>query len=105
MALAESCFTASLLMGAAIELNGDLRADALLFGESQSRIVISFSKDQSQEIETLARKAGVPFAVLGTTGGQDFQIRINQQEFINENILESENIWKNSLSRYGNRVA
>lgn len=105
VALAESCFTASHLMGAAIELNGDLRADALLFGESQSRIVISFSKDQSQEIETLARKAGVPFAVLGTTGGQDFQIKINQQEFINENILALEDIWKNSLSRYGNRVA
>jgi phosphoribosylformylglycinamidine synthase len=105
VALAESCFTASHLMGAAIELHGDLRADALLFGESQSRIVISFSKDQSQKIKTLARNAGVPFAVLGTTGGQDFQIKINQKSFINENILALEDIWKNSLSRYGNRVA
>lgn len=105
VALAESCITGPKPLGAAIELNGDLRADALLFGESQSRIVISFSKAALHEIETLAQKAGVPFSVLGVTGGQDFQIKINQKEFINRNILTLEDIWKNSLSRYGNRVA
>jgi len=105
VALAESCMTGPKLVGAAIELNGDMRADALLFGESQSRIVISFSEDALHGIETLAKKAGVPFFVLGLMGGQDFQIKINQKESINENILMLEDIWKYSLSRYGNRVA
>ncbi len=105
VALVESCMTGPKLVGAAIELNGDMRADALLFGESQSRIVISFSEDALHGIETLAKKAGVPFFVLGLMGGQDFQIKINQKESINENILMLEDIWKYSLSRYGNRVA
>jgi phosphoribosylformylglycinamidine synthase len=105
VALAESCITGPKLVGAAIELNGDLRADALLFGESQSRIVISFLKDALHGIESLAKNAGVPFSVLGEVGGRDFQIKINQKEFINQNILTLEDIWKNSLSRYGNRVA
>jgi phosphoribosylformylglycinamidine synthase len=105
VALAESCITGPKPLGAAIELNGDLRTDALLFGESQSRIVISFPKDTLHEVETLAQKSNVPFSVLGKVGGQDFQIKINQQKFINENILTLEDIWKNSLSRYGNRVA
>ena len=92
-------------MGAAIALSDGMRADALLFGESQSRIVISFAEDQLHSIETLAKKAGVPFSVLGQVGGQTFQIKINEQEFINEDILALEDIWKHSLSRYANRVA
>jgi phosphoribosylformylglycinamidine synthase len=105
VALAESCFTGPKPLGANLVLNSGMRADALLFGESQSRIVISFPKDTLHEIETLTKKAGVPFSVLGSMGGQDFQIKINQKEFINQNILALEDIWKNSLSRYGNRVA
>lgn len=105
VALVESCITGPKLVGAAIELNGNMRTDALLFGESQSRIVISFSEDALHKIETLAQKAGIPFSVLGRVGGQNFQIKINQKEFINQNILTLEDIWKNSLSRYGNRVA
>jgi phosphoribosylformylglycinamidine synthase len=104
VALTESCITGPKSLGADIELSGDLRTDALLFGESQSRIVISFSEDKAQEIEALAQEAGVPFSVLGKVGGQDFQIKINQKNFINENILALEDIWKNSLSHYGNRV-
>ena len=105
MALVESCITGPELVGAAVELNGDMRADALLFGESQSRIVISFTDNAMPKIEALTQKAGVPFSVLGSTGGQEFKIKINQKEFINQSILELEDIWKNSLSRYGNRVA
>ncbi len=105
VALVESCITGPKALGAAIELNGDPRADALLFGESQSRIVISFAEEALHGIESRAKKAGVPFAVLGLTGGQEFQVKINRKEFINENILTLEDIWKNSLSRYGNRVA
>ncbi len=103
--LAESCMTGQEPVGAAIELNGSMRADALLFGESQSRIMISFAEDALTEIETLAEKAGVPFSVLGSTGGQNFQIKIDRKEFINESVLILEDAWKHSLSRYGNRVA
>ncbi len=105
VALAESCFTGPKPVGAAIALKGSIRADALLFGESQSRIVISFPEERSQSIETLAKKAGVAFSVLGQVGGPAFQIKINEKEFINEDIPVLEDIWKYSLSRYGNRLA
>jgi phosphoribosylformylglycinamidine synthase len=105
VALAESCMTGPKPLGAVIDLSDGMRTDALLFGESQSRIVISFPKDALPGVEALAQKADVPFSVLGLTSGQDFQIKINQKKFINQNILTLEDIWKNSLSRYGNRVA
>jgi phosphoribosylformylglycinamidine synthase len=105
VALAESCFTGPKPLGADLALSGGMRADALLFGESQSRIVISFSEDALRSIESLAQEAGVPFAVLGTAGGSKFQIKIDGNEFINEDILALEDIWKHSLGRYGNRVA
>ncbi|TDJ62569.1 MAG: phosphoribosylformylglycinamidine synthase subunit PurL [Nitrospina sp.] len=105
VALAESCFTGPKPLGADLVLSGGMRADALLFGESQSRIVISFSEDALPSIESLAKQAGVPFAVVGTAGGSKFQIKIDGNEFINEDILTLEDIWKHSLGLYGNRVA
>ena len=105
VALAESCMTGLKLLGAAVELNGTMRADALLFGESQSRIVISFAENDLKSVESLADAAKVPFSVVGTVGGPRFQVKIDGTETLNEDISVLEDIWKNSLSRYGNRLS
>ncbi len=45
----------------------------MLFGESQSRIVISFDPADRSAIEAEAKKRGVPFHCLGeVTGGDRF---------------------------------
>ncbi len=67
--------------------------------------MISFSEDALPSIESLAKQTGVPFSVVGTAGGSKFQIKINGNQYINEDILALEDIWKNSLGLYGNRVA
>jgi phosphoribosylformylglycinamidine synthase len=45
------------------------RQDAALFGEGQSRIVISCPPGRRGEIEALAGRQGVPFTHLGRAGG------------------------------------
>lgn len=48
---------------------GVTRRDAFLFGESQSRVVISVSQNQVVEFENLLRAGGFPFEKIGQVAG------------------------------------
>jgi phosphoribosylformylglycinamidine synthase len=57
-------------LGAVVTLAlGRLRKDAVLFGESQSRVVLSAKPVHRQAILDCARHAGVPVAVIGSVAG------------------------------------
>lgn len=57
-------------LGFAIETDPTLRTDAFLFGESQSRAVISIDPHEQPVLEKLLYESGIPFRKLGevTTG-------------------------------------
>ena len=73
--LAECCFTHPLpSLGATISLNQErLRLDALLFGESPSRIVISVKEENLQHVTQFIQDLGtkVPMSVLGQVTDSD----------------------------------
>jgi len=76
VALAECCVTApEHRRGATLEIPGEIRPDALLFGESASRIVLSVPPDQVERLRAFAREHGVPCAVLGAVGGDHLALR------------------------------
>ena len=65
-------------MGAVVELRLDsLRRDALLFGESQSRIVLSVKQEEADKVLDAAMTAGVPASRIGTVGGTRLAIRVD----------------------------
>ncbi len=69
VALAECCIESGLgLDGSSLRVSG--RQDAALFGEGQSRIVISCQPGRRGEIEALAVRYGVPLTHLGRAGGE-----------------------------------
>ena len=70
--LAESAMTGN--KGFAIESDTRYRADAFLFGESQSRVVISVSPDQQQHVVKYLEDSILPFQFLGTVTDGDFSI-------------------------------
>ena len=106
IAIAESCFAApEEALGAKLELESTLRGDTLLFGESQSRIVISFPEELTEQIENLALSYHVDFSLIGVTGGSQFTVSINGQEYIKQEIESIKNIWKTSLGRYAGQIA
>ncbi len=78
VALAESCLSATNgPLGAEIVLHRHgLRRDSLLFGESQSRIILSVKPANRETIEALARQEDVPCSVLGFVRGQRLMISI-----------------------------
>jgi phosphoribosylformylglycinamidine synthase len=101
VAVAESCFSyGGHTLGATLALESTLRNDSLLFGETQSRIIISFPEEQTKEIEKLAAACPINFSLIGNVGGSDYTILVNGQEVIKQKIKVLKDIWKNSLGNY-----
>ncbi len=63
IALIESCLENEL--GFSITTDKDLRKDAFLFGEKQSRAIISVSPEETEMVESTLRKLEQPFEKLG----------------------------------------
>jgi phosphoribosylformylglycinamidine synthase len=72
VALAESCLAGR--MGAEVALDDDLPPVASLFGETQSRIVITCAESDVEELTDLLLQHGVPYGVIGTVGGDRLTI-------------------------------
>jgi phosphoribosylformylglycinamidine synthase II len=72
VALAECCLAGSL--GAEVSFTDSMRASSLLFSESQSRILISTSKERMEEVLNILNEVELPYKVLGKVGGQELSI-------------------------------
>ncbi|MDA0988048.1 MAG: phosphoribosylformylglycinamidine synthase subunit PurL [Chloroflexi bacterium] len=72
VSLAESCVAGGIGFVGSLPLGG--RWDAALFGEAQSRIVVSVAPDGLPVLEKLALEQGVPLVQLGSVGGAIFSI-------------------------------
>jgi len=91
VALAESCIQGS--VGFRGEAGLPRRWDAALFGESQSRIVVSLAPGQSSRLQTLATELGVPIQRLGVTGGN----RLRWTRRVDLTLDEITGAWRNGL--------
>jgi phosphoribosylformylglycinamidine (FGAM) synthase-like enzyme len=73
-ALAECCITSPDQRGARVRLEDKIRADALLFGESQSRILITVKPEDEVFLEGIAKKHRIPYCKLGKVEGHSLNI-------------------------------
>ncbi|MEE9173294.1 MAG: AIR synthase-related protein, partial [candidate division NC10 bacterium] len=53
-----------------------LRRDAVLFGESQSRVVVSTQASNQERVLSLAKESGVAAEVIGTVGGDRLVVEV-----------------------------
>jgi phosphoribosylformylglycinamidine synthase len=105
VALAESCISQQIardtprLIGAQIDLSaaGDLRLDALLFGESQGRVVISVAPMDAIKVLERARIMEVSAAKLGVVGGSDLSIKTTSAEF-KWPVADLHSLWWNAIA-------
>ena len=106
VALAESSISRQVaretprLIGAEVDLSnlrGD-RADALLFGEAQSRIVISAAANNAEKVLQEAGKRGIPVQTLGRVAGKALSIRTAKGAYSWE-LAELHDGWWNSIAR------
>ncbi|MCB0833083.1 MAG: phosphoribosylformylglycinamidine synthase subunit PurL, partial [Bacteroidetes bacterium] len=92
--LAECCFQrGGRSIGAAITLGDRFRPDLLLFGESQSRIVVTAKRSDVEKVSGIAAKHGVTCAEIGTVGGT----RLIINSWIDESTSELERLYRGAI--------
>jgi phosphoribosylformylglycinamidine synthase subunit PurL len=72
--------------------------DALLFGETQSRVVISCKALDAVKVVERAKLMGVPAVQIGKVGGDQLTVKTTGGEF-SAPLTELHDPWWNSLAR------
>jgi phosphoribosylformylglycinamidine synthase len=121
VALAESCISQLIaretprLIGATIDLVGQasslsakethgqdaratIRLDALLFGETHSRIIISCKPLDAVKVVERAKLMGVPAVQIGKVSGDKLTVKTASGEF-SAPLTELHDVWWNSIAR------
>jgi phosphoribosylformylglycinamidine synthase len=75
-----------------------LRRDVLLFGETQSRVVITCKPLAAMKVVERAKLMGVPAAPIGRVGGDQLTIKTAAGEF-SAPVAELHDVWWNSIAR------
>ncbi|MCA0758684.1 phosphoribosylformylglycinamidine synthase subunit PurL [Paenibacillus sp. N4] len=94
-AVAESCISGGL--GAEVALSSELRADHLLFSESQSRILLSAKPEKAAELQALLTEHGVINNQIGTVKGSSLTINVNGKAGIQAPVQQLEKVWKDAI--------
>jgi phosphoribosylformylglycinamidine synthase len=90
-------------LGAEIDLSAeeDFRLDALLFGESHGRVIITTSELDAVKAVERAKLLGVPAQRIGTVGGKQLKLKTPASEHAWE-VAGLHDLWWNSI---GNAMA
>jgi phosphoribosylformylglycinamidine synthase subunit PurL len=94
VALAECCIGGpDKPLGVRTEIREMIRGDALLFSESQSRILVSMQEKDLSQLQEIASRHAVPLQVIGAVGGSRFSI----QPILQLPVDELQSIWSSAL--------
>jgi phosphoribosylformylglycinamidine synthase len=107
VALAECCISqltarnTARLTGASIDLEGIdcARFDALLYGESHGRVVITTAESESGAAVQRAKLLGVPAARIGTVTGGDTLDIASGETHLSWQLSELHDVWWNTIAR------
>jgi phosphoribosylformylglycinamidine synthase len=109
IALAECCITGKLhgdkMIGAYVDIQSDIRIDSLLFGETQSRIIVTVSRENEQKMKKIAIANKVVISELGKVGGDKLIINVDWAAKSNSKKLSItldniEKLWNNEVNKY-----
>lgn len=98
--MAESCITnKNKMLGAEINLDilKNERKDAILFGESPSRIVVSVKKSNLAKLQNLAKKYKIPYRVLGKVTKDALKINCNKKTSIDISVSKLSKTWREAI--------
>ncbi len=103
MTLAECCLLSPAQVGGKVELAPpSIRTDGFLFGESQSRIVVTVKTTDFEQLKHRIESQNLPYTVLGETGGSglDISIKDHPRASIHLSIDAMDAAYKHGLSDY-----
>jgi len=95
VAVAECSLASPDRLGAHLELEQGMRADVLLFGESQSRILLSLDRQSWPRLRDRAQRDGIPVEPIGEVGGGRLEIG----DWIDVAVSDVLEAWEGALER------
>jgi len=96
VALAECAFGTGL--GLAIDMSADLPLSAILFGESQSRVILSVKPEHLSALTQLVNDLAVDMQIIGTvTAVPDYKFAYNELMVIDCPLASLEKAWKDGI--------
>ncbi|MBM3801568.1 MAG: phosphoribosylformylglycinamidine synthase subunit PurL [Acidimicrobiia bacterium] len=81
---------------------GEFPTEAM-FGEYQSRILVTLDETDCRAVQQIASRHGVEWLRLGTVGGDRLIVEDRGSVLIDEPVAELESIWSSSLGQYFQR--
>ncbi|MFQ5881604.1 MAG: phosphoribosylformylglycinamidine synthase subunit PurL [Candidatus Methylomirabilales bacterium] len=100
VALAEGCISdRDRQIGVEVSLTETLRPDALFFGESQSRIIVSLREADLVRLQEMASRHGVLVTPLGRTGGSRFICR-SRASHMDLPLADLDQAWRGGLPAF-----
>jgi phosphoribosylformylglycinamidine synthase subunit PurL len=91
--LAATLFESSFVngMGFKVEIHSDLRADEFLFSESQSRVVISFAKEEIGDVLPILKDSSVEYLFIGDARPDEATISYNGKSLLATSLKDFKN--------------
>jgi phosphoribosylformylglycinamidine synthase len=82
---------------AGVPIEGDLRLDSLLFGETPSRILLTARDDDVPELMALALRHGAAVGILGQVTDGRLTMKLGDQAIFDEAASDLAAIWKGAI--------
>ena len=102
VAITECCISErENMVGASIKISDELRSDCLLFGETQSRVILSCDSKNENELIAVFKKQNVSCQTIGTTGGN----RLTINDMISVDLKDLAEAFYNALPELMEKVA
>lgn len=95
VALAESCISGG--KGARVSMTTELRKDHALFSESQSRILLTATKENAEALEAFVKNSGVPVQVIGQVTGSNLTVELNGTSAVDESVAVLKQVWEDVI--------
>lgn len=96
VAVAESCITGG--VGARISLNEKISNMGLLFGETQSRIIISIDPNDIFALNDIAKKNNTPVSIIGKIGGSSLSIKNGKKKLVDLKMATVSEAYNGSIN-------
>ncbi len=94
---AECCLLSDKKIGCVIEIEDKIRPDALLFSESQSRILVSTAAPLLPQLLKLAEERDIPARAIGQAAGKKLIIRQDGREIVSLPVEKLYETWKKAV--------
>jgi phosphoribosylformylglycinamidine synthase II len=106
VALAEACFVkpkagvVAPYVGAEVDLNSNgVFTEAILFGETASRVLISCDQKKAEIIQQIAVRWGIQADRIGRTVPEKLEIRIDGKTAVSAKVSDLRQVWDTALTR------